>query len=230
MKFDELPVEIIKSILGRVDLSPIHAICKEFPTNPFTQALESILYQKVYYGPRNLDEEFVLVSIEELYCLARGEIKASVQCLRICADTRGGMDSGFYDLLRLAEVHPEFLGAIPNVEFEGFIKCFRQYASRVSIDHIHKWTLHDEETLDLDIIPPNLRKIKFDYCRCAKGIIDWPRSLSTMIFKGCIATFANEQDMVSLLDSSVIPKGLQKFGEATYLNVWNYRIFPPSLL
>lgn len=162
--------------------------------------------------------KIIQVSIDELYRLARGEIKTSVQRLRICADTKEGIDSGFYDLLRIAETHPQFLEAIPNVEFEGFIKCFRQYASRVSIDNIHGWTLHYEETLDLDMVPPNLRMVKFEYCRCAKEIIDWPKSLTTMIFTGCTATIANDRDMVSLLDSSMIPNGLQT------LKIWRGRL------
>lgn len=218
MKFHQLLVEIIKSILRLVDLSQLHAICKEFPENPIAQVLESIVYKEIFYGPRNPKVKIIQVSLDELYRLARGEIKTSVQRLRICADTKEGIDPGFYDLLRIAEPHPDFLEAIPNVDFEGFMKCFRQYAIRVSIDNIHGWTLHYEQTLDLDMVLPNLRMVMFDSSGCAKRTTDWPKSLTTMIFNGCTATIANEGDMVSLLDSSMIPSGLQT------LKIWRGRL------
>lgn len=206
MKFDELPVEIIKPILWRVDLSPIHAICKEFPKNPFTQVLETILYEKIYYGPRNLDKEFVLVSIGELYRLARGEIKASVQCLRICADTTEGIDSGFYDLLILAETHLEFLEAIPDVVFEGYNKCLRQYASRVSDSNIHEWKLLQQRTFNLNYFPPNLREFELDCYDTVKIVANWPKSLITMV----IDCRGKAQSNGGYSTSIMIPEGLRK--------------------
>lgn len=203
MKFDELPVEIIKPILWRVDLSPIHAICKEFPKNPFTQVLESILYEKIYYGPRNLDKEFVLVSIGELYRLARGEIKASVQCLRICADTTEGIDSGFYDLLELAETHRLLLEAIPDVEFEGYNKCLLQYASRVSIANIHRWKLFQQGTLDLNYFPPKLREFELNCYDTAQNAANWPNTLITMVIN-CRGKALGHSTSIRF------PKGLRK--------------------
>lgn len=184
MEFYQLPVEIIKAILRQVYLQPFHDICQRFPNHPFTRVLESILYEEIYYGPPYLNLKDTQVSIEELYRLAMGEIKASVQRLKISTDPNVGIGFDFLDFLRFAENYPVFLEAIPRIDFKGSIKHLRIYGSRVSLQNVHGWNVDGDEKFDVEFVPPNLEEVDISHGQSLLTAIDWPKSLTTMKIQG----------------------------------------------
>lgn len=185
MKFHQLPVEIIRDILRLVDSQPLHDICKEFPGCSFTRILESIVYEEIFYGPTDLKLNDTLVSIEELYSLARGDIKASVKRLMICANPEDDIEFGFFGFLQFAEPHSQFLEAIPRIDFEGSIRKLRQFESRVSPQNVHGLAVPHEEIFDMAFVPPNLKEVEIEYCLRFKATKGWPKSLTAMKMRSC---------------------------------------------
>lgn len=203
MGLPPLTPEIVVRILKYVPLSDLKYFHENLPDGFLRSFIESFLFEKLIVS-HSFEEDLHRVSIEELYKLAKGELKATVKVLEFGRLGDVNDQEAFVTFCFLTQ---EFIASIPEIIFSGGFEYYARYAAAVSTDNIVNWKING--FMPSQGLRQNVKDVSIYFGFRDMPVRDWPQTIKRFKIEGC-----ENCDIIEL------PAGLEelecKFSEPTW--------------
>lgn len=210
----DLPLEVIKNIFFFLTPATLRRLHKSSDIGPvLKQLVEEVLFVRCLYGDFR-STELHNVGAADILDIARGDIKAHVDYLKICMDDELHTID-IEDMQMVCSMRSEYFSKIPRIDFRGSFENFRQMFYLNYRDEFEEKSKNIKEcNLTMygefyqEYIPTNVETLSLDFNKTIYLVDRWPETLKKL------SILNTECSHITL------PKELDTLECANLVNLW----------